>query len=58
MGSYTELFTGSKNWFYGADNGSVGGIYAFDSIENAQKYVTDYFPTLNSSSKCNTSGFK
>jgi len=35
----------NKNWFYGAENGSVGGIYAFDSIENAQKYVTEYFPT-------------
>jgi len=34
----------NKNWLYGYGNNSVGGIYAFDSIENAQKYVTDYFP--------------
>ncbi len=34
----------NKTWFSGLGNHSVGGIYAFDSIENAQKYVTEFFP--------------
>lgn len=34
----------SKTWLSGLDNNSVGGIYSFDSIENAQKYVTEFFP--------------
>jgi hypothetical protein len=34
----------NKSWLSGVGNNSVGGFYAFDSIENAQKYVTDYFP--------------
>lgn len=34
----------SKTWFSGAGNNSVGGFYSFDSIENAQKFVTEYFP--------------
>ncbi|MBV1880681.1 MAG: YdhR family protein [Pseudomonadales bacterium] len=33
-----------KTWLSGLGNHSVGGIYAFDTIENAQKYVTDFFP--------------
>jgi sugar lactone lactonase YvrE len=33
-----------KTWFSGFGNHSVGGFYAFDSIENAQKYVTEFFP--------------
>jgi hypothetical protein len=33
-----------KTWLSGLGNHSVGGIYAFDSIENAQKYVTEFFP--------------
>jgi len=33
-----------KTWLSGLGNNSVGGIYAFDSIENAQKYVTEFFP--------------
>ena len=34
----------SKTWLSGYGNNSVGGIYSFDSIENAQKYVTEFFP--------------
>lgn len=34
----------SKTWLAGANNGSLGGIYAFDSIDAAQKFVTGYFP--------------
>lgn len=33
-----------KTWLSGIGNQSVGGFYAFDSIENAQKYVTEFFP--------------
>lgn len=34
----------NKTWLAGLGNNSVGGIYSFDSIENAQKFVTGYFP--------------
>ena len=34
----------SKTWLAGVGNNSVGGFYSFDSIENAQKFVTGYFP--------------
>ena len=34
----------NKTWLAGHGNNSVGGFYAFDSIENAQKFVTGYFP--------------
>lgn len=34
----------NKTWLSGAGNNSGGGFYAFDSIENAQKFVTGYFP--------------
>jgi hypothetical protein len=34
----------SKTWLSGVGNNSGGGFYAFDSIENAQKFVTGYFP--------------
>lgn len=34
-----------KTWLSGADNLSAGGFYAFDSIENATRFATDYFPT-------------
>jgi len=33
-----------KTWLSGLDNNSVGGFYAFDSIENAKKYVTEFLP--------------
>lgn len=32
----------SKTWLSGFDNNSIGGFYAFDSIENAKKYVTGF----------------
>jgi hypothetical protein len=35
----------SKTWLSGVDNHSVGGFYAFDTLENAGRFVTDYFPT-------------
>ncbi len=34
----------NKTWLSGVGNNSVGGFYAFDSLENAQKFVNDYFP--------------
>jgi len=34
-----------KTWLSGADNLSAGGFYAFDTIENATSFVTNYFPT-------------
>lgn len=34
-----------KTWLSGINTGSVGGFYAFDTIENATCFVTDYFPT-------------
>ena len=34
----------NKTWLSGVVNNSVGGFYAFDSIENAQAFVTGYFP--------------
>lgn len=34
-----------KTWLSGADNLSAGGFYAFDTIENATRFATDYFPT-------------
>lgn len=35
----------NKTWLSGYQNNSVGGIYEFDSIENANKFIQDYFPT-------------
>jgi len=32
----------SKTWLSGFDNNSIGGFYAFDSIENAKKYTTGF----------------
>jgi len=29
----------SKTWLSGVNTHSVGGFYAFDSLENAQKYI-------------------
>lgn len=34
----------NKTWLSGVGTQSVGGFYAFDSIENAEKFVTGYFP--------------
>lgn len=33
-----------KTWLSGAGNQSAGGLYSFDSIENATLFCTDYFP--------------
>lgn len=35
----------NKTWLSGVGNHSAGGFYAFDSIENAQQFVSGYFPT-------------
>ena len=34
----------NKTWLAGVKNQSLGGFYEFDSIENAKKFVTGYFP--------------
>jgi len=34
----------NKTWLSGVGNNSVGGLYSFDSIENAQLYCTGFFP--------------
>jgi hypothetical protein len=36
----------NKTWFAGVGNNSVGGIYSFKSIEDAQRYCTVFFPDL------------
>lgn len=35
----------NKTWLHGHGTGSIGGFYSFDSLENAKKFVTGYFPT-------------
>jgi hypothetical protein len=35
----------NKTWLSGVNDLSVGGFYTFDSVENAQKFVTEYFPS-------------
>lgn len=35
----------NKTWLHGHGTSSVGGLYAFDSRENARDFVTGYFPT-------------
>jgi len=34
-----------KTWLSGVHTQSVGGFYAFDTVENATRFATDYFPT-------------
>lgn len=34
----------NKTWLSGSGNHSAGGLYAFDTIENATRFCTDYFP--------------
>lgn len=34
-----------KTWLSGVHTQSVGGFYAFDTIENATRFAIDYFPT-------------
>ncbi len=33
-----------KTWLAGVGNHSLGGLYEFDSLENARRFVHDYFP--------------
>lgn len=35
----------NKTWLSGHGTQSLGGFYAFDSIENARRFVTGYFPS-------------
>ncbi|TQV87180.1 YdhR family protein [Aliikangiella coralliicola] len=35
----------NKTWLSGTTNQSLGGFYTFDSLENAQAFVTGYFPS-------------
>ena len=35
----------AKTWLSGVGNQSVGGFYAFDTLDNATRFATDYFPT-------------
>lgn len=35
----------NKTWLSGYGTNTVGGLYEFDSIENAQKFATGYFPS-------------
>lgn len=34
-----------KTWLSGVNNGTVGGLYAFETLERARSFCTDYFPT-------------
>ncbi len=34
----------NKTWLAGVGNDSLGGFYAFETVEDAQRFVTDYFP--------------
>lgn len=34
----------SKNWLWDVGSHAVGGFYSFDSIANAEAFVTGYFP--------------
>lgn len=34
-----------KTWLSGVHTNSVGGFYAFDTVANALRFSTDYFPT-------------
>jgi len=34
----------NKTWLQGQATNSLGGFYAFDSLENAKAFVTEYFP--------------
>jgi hypothetical protein len=38
-----------KTWLSGVHTNSVGGFYAFDSVDNATRFVTDYFPSETAS---------
>lgn len=34
----------NKTWLSGISTNTLGGIYSFDTIDNARKFVTGYFP--------------
>lgn len=34
-----------KTWLSGHGNNSVGGFYEFDTLEHAQHFAQEYFPT-------------
>ena len=34
----------NKTWLSGVTTNTVGGFYAFDSVNNAEAFVTGYFP--------------
>lgn len=36
----------NKTWLAGKSNGSIGGLYAFKTIDNAQSFVTGFFPNV------------
>jgi hypothetical protein len=35
----------NKTWLSGVGNQSIGGFYEFDSLANARRFVTHYFPS-------------
>lgn len=35
----------AKTWLSGVHTGSPGGLYAFDTLENARRFAIAYFPT-------------
>ena len=35
----------AKTWLSGLQTNTIGGIYAFDTIENARNFALTYFPT-------------
>ncbi|MEJ8473700.1 YdhR family protein [Roseibium algae] len=35
----------NKTWLQGHSTQTIGGFYAFDSLENARRFVTEYFPS-------------
>lgn len=35
----------SKTWLSGLGTNSLGGFYAFETLESAQRFATDYFPS-------------
>lgn len=35
----------NKTWLSGLNNNSVGGFYAFETVEDAKRFAQDYFPT-------------
>lgn len=35
----------NKTWLAGVGNASLGGLYQFESIETAQEFAREYFPT-------------